>query len=58
MARTYKAVWRDNMNAVERAEIEKATEERDTASEHLRMISKQIKDRVIKRMIRSKGEMR
>jgi len=48
------AKWRENMRSDERQELANAWDEREMAVTHYQAISKQIKDRVIKRMIRAK----
>jgi len=48
------AKWRENMRSDERQELASAWDEREMAVTHYQAISKQIKDRVIKRMIRAK----
>lgn len=54
--REHTAEWRKNMRPDERIELASAWDDREMAVTHYQAISKQIKDRAIKRMRRSKGE--
>jgi hypothetical protein len=48
------AEWRSQMKDHERKELERAERMRDVAAENLRVVTKKLKDRVIKRMRRAK----
>ncbi|QDP65830.1 MAG: hypothetical protein Unbinned7865contig1001_29 [Prokaryotic dsDNA virus sp.] len=54
--REYTAEWRKNMRPDESQELAAAWNEREMAKLNYQAVSKLIKDRVIKRMRRSKGE--
>lgn len=50
------AEWRSHLRDDEREELARAERLRDVAADNLRVITKRIKDRVIKRMRRANGK--